>query len=205
MLRLFYAPGTVAVATAITLHEAGLDFEPVLVDFTKGEQTGPDYHQVNPKGRVPALETDRGILTETGAILDYIGAIAPKAGLVPNDPFQAAKMREVMYYLASTAHVNHAHKTRGSRWASNETSWADMTAKVPETMTACCAHIETCCLTGPYVLGQTISLADPWLFTICTWLAGDDVDLADFASVRAFMKEMETRPSVQATRAAGIL
>jgi len=205
MLRLFYAPGTIAVATAITLHEAGLDFEPVLVDFTKGEQTQPDYHKLNPKGRVPALVTDHGPLTETGALLEYIAAISPQAGLVPSDPFQAAKMREVMYYLASTMHVAHAHKVRGERWANDETSWADMTAKVAQNMTDCCTHIETCCLVGPFVLGDQISLADPWLFTISTWLAGDGVDLSQFDGLRAFMQEMDARPSVQATRAAGIL
>lgn len=205
MLRLFYAPRTIAVATAITLHEAGLEFEPVLVDFPGGEQTKPDYHGINPKGRVPALVTDQGPLTETGALLEYIAATVPQANLVPSDPFQAAKMREVMYYLASTMHVAHAHKVRGERWANDESSWADMIAKVPQTMTDCCTHIETCCLVGPFVLGDRISLADPWLFTICTWLTGDGVDLSRFDRLRAFMQEMESRPSVQATRAAGIL
>lgn len=205
MLRLFYAPGTIAVATAITLHEAGLKFEPVPVDFPSGEQTKPDYHRINPKGRVPALVTDHGTLTETGALLEYIAAMAPQANLVPSDPFQAAKMREVMYYLASTMHVAHAHKVRGERWADAESSWTDMNAKVAQNMTDCCTHIETCCLTGPFVLGDQISLADPWLFTICTWLTGDGVDLSRFDALRTFMQQMESRPSVQATRAAGIL
>jgi len=205
MLRLFYSPGAISVATAITLHEAGLAFEPIKVDFATGEQTKPQYHSVNPKGRVPALVTDQGVLTETGALLDYIAALAPQANLIPDDPFQAARMREVMYYLASTMHVAHAHKIRGFRWADNESSYQDMTAKVPETMTACCAHIEAHCLAGPYVLGDVVSLADPWLFTISQWLKGDGVDLASFGRLSAFMLAMEARPSVKAVRAAGIL
>ncbi len=205
MLRLHYAPGTISVATAITLHEAGLAFEPILVDFANAEQTKPDYHAVNPKGRVPALTTDRGTLSETGALLDYIAALAPKARLIPDDLFLAARMREVMYYLASTMHVNHAHKLRGNRWADNDSSWQDMTAKVPQTMAANCAHIETHCLQGPFVLGQHICLADPWLFTICTWLAGDGVDISDFDRLSAFMQVMEQRASVKAVRAAGML
>jgi len=205
MLRLFYAPGTIASATAITLREANLAFEPILVDFASGEQTKPDYQQVNPKGRVPALVTENGTLTETGALLDYIAALAPGAGLIPSDPFLAANMREVMYYLASTMHVAHAHKMRGSRWADEDTSFQDMTAKVPETMTACCVHIETSCLKGPYVLGDVFSLADPWLFTISQWLAGDGVDLSAFDGLNAFIQAMETRASVKAVRAAGML
>lgn len=205
MLKLHYAPRTISVATAIALHEAGLAFEAVEVDFASAEQTTPGYHRINPKGRVPALETDRGILTETGALLDYVAALAPEAGLVPDDPFEAARMREVMYYLASTMHVNHAHKMRGYRWANDEASHRDMAAKVAQTMTASCGYVETCCLAGPFVLGDRLSAADPYLFTICTWLDGDGVDRAPFERINTFMRAMEARPSVQAVRAAGML
>ena len=97
------------------------------------EQTKPEYLAVNSKGRVPTLEVGGERLTETGAILDYIASLAPQANLVPDDPLKAAYMRSVMYFLASTMHVNHAHKARGSRWADRPESHADMTAKVPAT------------------------------------------------------------------------
>ena len=119
---------------------------------------------------MPALVTDQGILTETGAILDYIADIAPAAGLRPSDPYEAAKMREAMCYLASTMHVNHAHKMRGHRWASEESSFADMKAKSVQTMTESAAHVENHALQGPYVLGETFSLADP-LSLCCLQLA----------------------------------
>ena len=119
-MQLYYAKGTIAIAVAIALHEAGVEFEPVRLDFKAGEQTRPDYHAINPKGRVPALVTDQGILTETAAILEHIADLAPAAGLRPSDPWQAAKMREAMLYLASTMHVNHAHRARGHRWADDE-------------------------------------------------------------------------------------
>ena len=108
-----------------------MEYEAIQLDFAGGEQTKPAYKQINPKGRVPALVVDGGILTETGALLEYIAAKAPEAELVPKDPVMAARMREVMYYLASTMHVNHAHKLRGARWADKISSWKDMTDKVP--------------------------------------------------------------------------
>jgi glutathione S-transferase len=205
MLRLFYGTGTIAVATAITLEESGLDYRLVKLDFASGEQTKPDYHVINPKGRVPALVTDNGVLTETGALLDYIAALAPEANLIPVEPFLAAKMREVMYYLASTMHVNHAHKMRGSRWADQENSFQDMTAKVAETMTASCAFIEANYPVNPFVLGKEISLADPYLFTILNWAADDGVDMDAFPRLTAFLAMMEQRPSVKATRGYGVL
>lgn len=195
-MKLYYAKGTIAIATAIALHEAGLDFEPVRLDFRAGEQTGPEYQAINPKGRVPALVTDQGILTETGAILDYIADMAPAAGLRPSDPYEVAKMREAMCYLASTMHVNHAHKMRGHRWASEESSFADMKAKSVQTMTESASHVENHMLQGPYVLGETFSLADPYLYVACSWLEGDGVTVADYPKITGFIEAMRGRASV---------
>ena len=204
-MQLYYAPGSISVVVAIALHEAGLEFEPVRLDFPAGEQTKPAYHRINPKGRVPALVTGSGTLTETGAILDYIAATRPEAGLVPLEPFAAGKMREAMYYLASTMHVNHAHKMRGYRWADRQESFDDMTGKVRETMAASAAHVEEYMLQSPFVLGESFSLADPYLFVVSTWLAGDGVDTSVFPKLTAFMDKMENRDSVMAVRAQGIL
>lgn len=204
-MQLYYAPNTISVATAITLEEAALDHEAIRVDFAAGEQTTAAYRQINPKGRVPALVVEGGILTETGALLEFIAAKAPEAGLVPDDPLQAARMREVMYYLASTMHVNHAHKMRGHRWADRKSSWTDMAAKVPQTMTESCKYIEANGLRGPFVLGERFSLADPYLYVVCSWLEGDGVDVSAFPKIVAFRDAMEARASVRAVRAAGML
>ncbi|MBD3665782.1 glutathione S-transferase family protein [Sulfitobacter aestuariivivens] len=206
MLKLFYAPGTISIAVAIALEEAGLAYEAVKVDFAAGEQTKPAYLAVNPKGRVPALVTASGsVMTETGALLDYIADIAPAAGLRPTDPAVTQHMRSVMYYLASTMHVAHAHKMRGSRWADQQSSFDDMTAKVPQTMADCAAYVESDCLRGAYVLGDTISIADPYLFVVCNWLQGDGVTVSDYPAVAAFLERMNARDSVKAMRAKGIL
>lgn len=202
-MKLYFATGTISIAVAIALEEAGLTYDTHRLDFAAGDQKTPDYARVNPKGRVPALDVDGTILTETGALLDYIATLAPD--LMPDDPIQAAKARSVMYYLASTMHVNHAHKMRGFRWADLETSWQDMTAKVSETMTASAQFVEDECLTGPYILGDTFTVADAYLFMVCTWLPGDDVDLAPFPKIRAFMDAMTARDSVKAVRSKDML
>ena len=203
MLKLYWAPGTIASASAIVLEEGNVHWEGIRVDFASGEQTKPAYHGVNPKGRVPALVTPEGVLTETGAILEYLAATAVP-GLVPVDPLHAARMREVMYYLASTMHVNHAHKMRGSRWADDERSWADMKAKVPETMVASCAYIESL-IEGPFLFGDHVTLADAWLYTISTWLEADGVDVTLFPKLVAFRDAMGARASVKAVRGLGMM
>ena len=204
-MKLYYAPNTISVATAIVLEEAGIAFEPVRVDFATAEQTKAAYQAINPKGRVPALITDRGILTETGAILEYIASTAPAANLVPDDHWEAAQMRALMYYLASTMHVNHAHKLRGIRWVTQDSSIEDMVAKVPQTMADSCRVVEENALVGPYVMGERFTIVDPYLYTICTWLEGDGVDVSEFPKIKQFMALMETRPSIMTLREKGIL
>lgn len=195
-MKLHYARGTVSTVVAIALHEAGISFDPVRLDFAAGDQITPAHLAINPKGRVPVLETPAGVLTETGAILDYIADLAPHAGLRPADPYQAAKMREAMYYIASTLHVNHAHKMRGHRWADQESSVRDMIAKSVQTMTDSAAYVEDHILKGPHVLGETFSLADPYLYVACNWLDGDGVNVADYPRIVAFIEAMRGRASV---------
>lgn len=202
-MELHYTPGTVSIAVAIALEETGNAYTPRLVDFANAEQTKAPYLAINPKGRVPALVTPQGVLTETGAILDYIGTLAP--AMIPSDPFAAGRMREVMYYLASTMHVAHAHKMRGSRWADQEASFADMKAKVPQTVAASCAYLETELAFSPFVLGDELTLADPYLFIIASWGTGDGVDMSAYPKLATFLDMMRARPSVQSAIQKGML
>ena len=133
MYKLYYAPGTCALASHIALEEAGADYSAVRLDFKANQQQSPDYLKINAKGRVPALVTDKGIITETPAILAYVAQTFPKAKLAPiDDPFAFAQVQSFNSYLCATVHVAHAHKGRGYRWATQETSFADMKRMVPE-------------------------------------------------------------------------
>lgn len=197
-MKLFHCPGSCSLATRIALEEAGADYETIRVDFASGEQTKPAYLAINPKGRVPALMTDRGLLTENVAILAYIAQSFPARKLAPlDDPFAFAQMQAFNSYLSSTVHVNHAHKGRGYRWASEESSFADMKRKVPETMAASFDLIEREMFRGPWVMGEAFTVADAYLFTLATWLKGDGVDVERFPKVAAHMAAMRERPAVK--------
>lgn len=203
MLQLHFAPNTISIAVAIALNEGNVHYEPIQVDFPNAEQTKPAYHKINPKGRVPVLTTPQGRITETGAILDYLCATAVPE-LMPADAFQAARARELTHYLASTMHVNHAHKMRGHRWADKESSLEDMKAKVPETMAASAAYVETL-IDGPFILGDTVTFADCYLFIVTRWLPGDGVDIDAYPRLRAHHDAMEKRHSVKRAYADGML
>jgi glutathione S-transferase len=198
MLKLYYAPGTCALASHIALQEAGASYSAERLDFKTNQQNSPEYLAINPKGRVPSLVTDRGILTETPAMLAFIAQSFPLAKLAPlDDAFAFAQAQAFNSYLCSTVHVAHAHKGRGYRWATEDVSFADMKRKVPETMGACFALIERNMLKGPWVMGETYTVCDPYLFTLSGWLEGDGVDLSALPKVADHRRRMAERPAVR--------
>ena len=198
MFRLYYAPGTCALATHIALEEAGAAYEAVLVDFRSQRQRSPEYLAVNPKGRVPALVTEAGTLTETPALLCFVAQHFPAAGLAPlADPFALAQVQEFNSYLCSTVHVAHAHRMRGTRWADDADAIEAMKRKVPANVTACFGLIERKLLKGPWVMGEQYTICDPYLFTIGSWIEGDGVDTARVPRVIEHRARMLARPAVQ--------
>jgi len=198
MFKLYYAPGTCALASHIALAEAGAADTAERLDFKANQQNSPEYLAINPKGRVPSLVTDRGVLTETPAMLAYIAQSFPLAKLAPLDePFEFAKVQAFNSYLCSSVHVAHAHKGRGYRWATDEASFADMKRMVPKSVGASFALIERDMLKGPWVMGEQYTICDPYLFTLAGWLEGDSVDLSKLPRVMAHRQRMSERPAVQ--------
>jgi glutathione S-transferase len=202
MLTLFAAKGSCSLATHIALEDAGADYILRKVDTAGGQQRTPDYLKINPKGRVPALVTDSGTLTENVALLQYVAQSYPKANLAPSDAFGLASMNAFNSYLSSTVHVNHAHKMRGTRWTDDTAAIESMKAKVPETMTGCAALIESEYFKGPWVMGAQYTVADGYLLTITQWFESDGVDLTKCPKISAHRDAMLKRPAVQRVIAA---
>jgi glutathione S-transferase len=203
MMKLYFAANTCALASHIALEEAGADYATVRVNFAVNEQRSPEYLAINPKGRVPALITEKGILTETPAMLAFIAQSFPGANLAPlDDPFRFAEVQAFNSYLCSTVHVAHAHRTRGARWADDQAAIDAMKRKVPDSVGACFDLIETKMLRGPWVMGESYTICDPYLFTIARWLEGDGIDPARFPKVKAHRDRVSERSAVRKVLAA---
>lgn len=201
MIKLFWATGTCALASHIALEEAGAKYESVKLNFAQADQRKPEYLKVNPKGRVPALVTERGILTETPAILAWIAQTHPQAKLAPADPFEFAQAQAFNSYLCSTVHPAHAHRPRAARWSDDPAAQETMRKKVPQNMSECFTLIENEFLKGPWVMGAGYSVCDPYLYTISGWLEADGVDIAKFPKVHDHFKRMDERAAVKAVLA----
>ena len=198
MIKLYYAAHTCSLASHIALEDAGADYAAVRISFATEEPRKPEYLAINPKGRAPALVTGKGILTETPAILAFIAQSFPQARLAPlQDPFLFAQVQAFNSYLCSTLHVAHAHRMRGTRWADEPAAIEAMQRKVPDSVGACYELIEHKMLGSPWVMGETYTVCDPYLFTMAQWLEGDGVDPSRFPKVIDHRRRMSERPAVQ--------
>lgn len=198
MIKLYYAPDTCSLASHIALEDAGAEYSLVRIDFGKDEQLSSEYLAINPKARVPAMVTERGILTETPAMLVFIAQMFPAARLAPiEDPFAFAQVQAFNSYLCSTLHVAHAHRMRGYRWADDEAAIEAMKRKVPHAVGACYELIEEKMLGSPWVMGAHYSICDPYLFTLAQWMEADGVDPKRFPNVSNHRRRMSERPSVR--------
>jgi glutathione S-transferase len=197
MIKIYFSPGSCSLASYIALEEAGAEYSAERINFAIDQQKSLDYLAINPKARVPAMVTDRGVLTETPAILAYIAQSYPKAKLAPlDDPFAFGQMQAFNSYLCSTVHVAHAHKGRGTRWADDPAAIAEMKRKVPESMSAAFDLVEKH-LQGPWAMGDHYTVSDPYLFTLSGWMEGDNLDLSRYPKVMDHRRRMQERPAVR--------
>ena len=197
-LHFYFAPETCSLASMIALEDVGADYVLHALSIGQQQHNAKDYLKINPKGRVPALVIEQGVLTETPAILAYIAQRFPQAQIAPvDDPFAFAKLQEFNSFMASTLHVAHAHRMRGHRWVDDENAKLAMQAKVPETVLAAFQYLEDNYLDGPFVFGARYTVADPYLFTFAQWLEADGVDPARLPKVAAHRAMMRSRKAVQ--------
>jgi len=197
MLTLYYAPRSSALAAHIVLEEIDATYDSVLINTTDGGVTAPDYLRINPKGRVPALETPTGVVTESPAILTYLAETFPQASLMPSGIGDRARAHEINAYLCATVHVAFAHAKRGTRWAHSPEAVADLRAKAPHVLAQTVTLVEERYIEGPFVFGAQYSICDPYVFLAHRWLIQLGVDLAAFPRLVAHRDVMLARPATQ--------
>ncbi len=185
-MKLYYSPGACSLADHIALHEAGLSFEHEKVDLkAKRTESGADYLTVNPKGYVPALTLDSGeSVTENIAILDWIAH--QDTALKPAGAMGHTHLLEALAYISTEIHKSFKPFFSGA--SDEEKSKAsDMIVKrlgyLADTMQ------------GEYLFGETVSVADCYLFVMLLWAAKNKIGVP--SPLDAFHDRMKARPAVQ--------
>jgi glutathione S-transferase len=197
MLTLYYSPDACSMAAHIALEETGTPYMLQLVSIPKGEQQSPDYLNVNPRGKVPALRTDEGVLTETVAILTYIARSFPQAQLLPEEPLGMARCLSHMAYLSNTVHPAFTHIVRPDRFATDQAVHENLKATGRENAWKLLQEIDSLLAGKEWVLGSNYTAADPYTLAIYGWGKRHGMPVEELANYTAFKERMLQRPPVR--------
>jgi glutathione S-transferase len=194
MLKLYYVPGTCALCPHIVLHEAGLGFalEKVNRDDKKTE-AGQDYNTVNPKSSVPALQLDDGqVLTEVAVIAQYLADQAPGKHLAPPAGTLARyRLQEWLNFISSEIH-------KSCSPLFNPKLADDVKAIFEERLAQRIGFAAGALADKPYLMGDSFSVADAYLFTVLRWSPRLGFDLAPWPVLKGYMERIGARPAVVA-------
>lgn len=201
-MKLYYAPGACSLSPHIALREAGLPFTLVRVNSkTKAMEGGGDFRAVNPKGYVPALEMNEGgILTEGPAIVQYIADQAPSAKLAPaNGTLSRYRLQEWLNFITTELHKQFSPLFDPS---ATEEQKVKQREKIGARLDWTAHELGS----KPYLMGETFTVADAYLFTVLNWGQWTGIDLARWPALKAFHERVAARPKVQeALKAEGLL
>jgi glutathione S-transferase len=169
MIKLYYSPGACSLAAHIVLEELGIAYEAVEVLLSEGAHKRPEYLRVNPKGKVPALNVDGKILTESVAILTYLGGGYAERGLWPKETWKQAEALSLMSWLSNTVHVTVAGIFRPDRYASDEAAKQNVIATSRENLQKLYADIDKMLVGRSFAMGGQYSVVDPYLLVFYRW------------------------------------
>ena len=191
-MKLYYSPGACSQAAHILLHETQLPHESEAVDLhAKKTADGGDYLAINPKGAVPALGIGDEVLTENGAILQYIGDKAGSETLLPSTGMERYRVLEWLAYLGSDVHKSFSPLFNPAISDENRQAAIETVGKKLD-------FLENSLKGSDYLAGPSMTVADPYLFAMLGWTGHVGMDLGKWPRLSAFRKRMEERPSVQA-------
>jgi len=201
-MKLYYSPGACSLSPHIVLREGGFKFDMEQVDLKeKKTKSGADFTGVNPKGQVPTLVLDDGkVLTEGPAIVQYLADQKPASGLAPAaGSFDRYRVQEWLNFITSELHKGFTPLFRPN-------TPEDYKPIARDNLAAKFAVLDKHLAKNQFLMGETFSVADAYAFTVLNWSNFQNIDMAKWPNVKAYMGRVGARPKVQeALKAEGLV
>jgi glutathione S-transferase len=195
---LFYCPGHLSFAPHVALYEIGKPFEAVHVSIKDGGTQSPAFRRLNPKGKVPVLDTGQEILTESAAILCYLALSCPESRLLPQSPLGVARAVEWTNWLSGVLTSVISQSFHPQRFAEDPQSHPGIRQRGVEGIRSAYAQIESLLQPQPWALAEGYSIVDPVLAIFFRWGHLVPLDMRQFTHWNTHTRRMEQRPAVQA-------
>ncbi|HWV39874.1 MAG TPA: glutathione S-transferase N-terminal domain-containing protein [Vulgatibacter sp.] len=203
MVKLFGLPGACPLAPHIVFEEAGIPYEYRPVQ--KGEPSFEEVKRLNPMAQVPVLVFDDGrVLTQNSAILHWVAAQVPEKKLLPQEgTFERARADEWIAFLGTTVHPAYGRIFNPAGAVSDPARHDDARRVAIARVEKCLGIAEERLGEGPWALGESYSVVDPYLYVFVSWAEPvAKLDLARFPNLRRHAEALKARPAAQRAFAA---
>ena len=201
-MKLYYSAGACSLSPHIVLEESGLPYQALSAPTkTHKLDDGTDYYTINPLGYVPLLELGDGRrLHEGPAIVQYIADQAPDKNLAPaNGTFERYKLQEWLTFIGTELH-------KGFSPLFNPATPADYKPGCLERLGQRLQWVEGELAGKQYLMGDSFSVADAYLFTVTNWAAYVGLDISGLPHLLAYRARVAARPAViAAMKAEGLI
>ena len=201
-MKLFLKPGSCSLASHIVLEEIGRPYDTETVDLAKKlTASGADFWAINPKGYVPALLLDDGdLLTEGPAILQYLADLAPELQLAPANGSKARyQLQSWLTFIGTEVHKNFSPFF-------NPAATPEMKDLARANLQRRLGYVNDQLAGRDFLMGDTFSVADAYLFTVVGWAKFVQLDLSAWPHLIAFQGRGAARPATQrALKAEGLI
>ncbi|MEE1657326.1 glutathione transferase GstA [Microvirga sp. CF3062] len=192
-MKLYYFPGACSLAPHIVAREAGIALTLEKVDLAnRTTETGASYTAINPNGYVPALGLQEGsVLTEASVIIQYLADSQPAADLAPaHGTMERYRLLEWIGFISTEI-----HKGFGPLW--NPATPDAVKIATKERLASRFAYLDKKLGSQPFLMGDTFTIADAYLFTVVNWTNFHAIDISPFPNLQAFQARIAARPAVQ--------
>lgn len=197
---LYFAPNTCARVCLTALEEIGEPFEARLIAFMAGEHRRPEYLAVNPSGKVPVLDTGKGVVTQNGSILLYLARTKPDAGLLPltGDPLEDATIVSALFRFSSDLHPLVTRFVLPSMMLNSDDAAPQVREKAEGLLLQQLYPIAAQMVEQPWLLGESWSILDSYLAWIWFRITGAGFDAGAFPEIASHYDRAGERPSAKA-------
>lgn len=198
-MKFYYSPGACSAGIHLLLKEVGADYEAIPIIVKDGHQFRPDYIAVNPKSKVPAIERDDGsVLTEFGAIAQWIGASMGDGALMGATLDEDVRIRETLDFLVGTIHMHGFSRIiRPTKYARCEEDQVWVQDQGRTIVTNGFAILSERLGTNEFIIGDRLTIADAAMFYNLFW-AIDRLQMEMPDNIMAYYQRISTRPTALA-------
>ncbi len=199
--QLYFAPGACSFVPHVLLEAAGAEYEPIMVKLHKGEQNGPAYQTINPRGQVPVLVDGGHCVTQIVAIVSYLSDRYPDMQYVPSEPLAKARTLQTLAWMNNTVHPTFTHIFMPQKFTDNPALHADLKSYNTQLFAKQLAEIDALVSAAQsqgrlFLAGDTVGPLDCYALTLLRWGSIAGINPTGFSAAWAHVQKLATLPAV---------